>query len=294
MLKRHFKQLLTLIVKSPCFVFNNVYFKQIDGVAMGSPLGPTFANLFLVSYENIWLGKCPHQSKPKYYRRYVNDIFLMFEKKDHVKKFLKYMNSCHQNIKFTIEEEHNNEIAFLDISITGGGNELQTSLFRKKTFSVVYLNLNSHLPSEHKKGLFQTLLYRAYNTNLRQEIVYLKSVWQKNSFPLFFIDKCVHKFLNSLFLKRHHLKPSSEKKEVIISLEFLGKLSLQVKKQLNDIFRSCHKYVKLTVVFKSPNRIRNVFVSKNSYARVLDQKYFINIRATLAIVSTLVKLNDIF
>ena len=131
----------------------------------------------------------------------------MFEKKDHVKKFLKYMNSCHQNIKFTIEEEHNNEIAFLDISITGGGNELQTSLFRKKTFSVVYLNLNSHLPSEHKKGLLQTLLYRAYNTNLRQEIVYLKSVWQKNSFPLFFIDKCVHKFLNSLFLKRHHLKP---------------------------------------------------------------------------------------
>ena len=132
MLKRHFKQLLTLIVKSPCFVFNNVYFKQIDGVAMGSPLGPTFANLFLVSYENIWLGKCPHQSKPKYYRRYVNDIFLMFEKKDHVKKFLKYMNSCHQNIKFTIEEEHNNEIAFLDISITGGGMNSKHLYFERK------------------------------------------------------------------------------------------------------------------------------------------------------------------
>ena len=130
---------------------------------MGSPLGPTFANLFLVYYENMWLDKCPHQFKPKYYRRYVNDILLMFEKKYHVKKFLKYMKSCHQNIKFTFEEEHNNEIAFLDISITGGGNELQTSLFRKKTFSGVHLNFNSHLPSEHKKGLLHTLLYRAYN-----------------------------------------------------------------------------------------------------------------------------------
>ena len=125
------------------------------------------------------------------------------------------MNSRHQNIKFTFEED--NKIAYLDISITKVENELQASLFRKKTFSGVYLNLNSHLPSEYKKGLLHTLLYRAYNicsdyTNLHQEIVYLKSVWQKNSFPLFFIDKCVHKFLNSLFLKRHHLKLSSEKK----------------------------------------------------------------------------------
>ena len=81
MLKRHFKQLLTLTVKSSCFVFNNVYYKQIDGVAMGYPLGPTFGNLLLVYYENMWLDKRPHQFKLKYYRRYVNDIFFMFERK---------------------------------------------------------------------------------------------------------------------------------------------------------------------------------------------------------------------
>ena len=131
---------------------------------MSSPLGPTFANLFLVYYVNRWLDKCPLQFKPKYYRLYVDDIFLMFEKQDHVKKVLKYMNSRHQNIKFTFEEEHNNMIAFLDISITRVGNELQTSLFRKKTFSRVYLHFNSHLPSEYKKGLLHTLLYRAYKS----------------------------------------------------------------------------------------------------------------------------------
>ena len=101
--------------------------------------------------------------KPKYYRQYVDDTFLMFEKKYHVKKFLKYMNSRHQNIKFTFEEKHNNKIPFLDISITRVGNELETSLFRKETFSGVYLSFNSHLPSECKKGLLHTLLYRAYN-----------------------------------------------------------------------------------------------------------------------------------
>ena len=78
------KQLLTLTVKSSCLVFNNVYYKHIDGVAMGSPLGPTFTNLFLVCCENRCLDKCPLQFKPKYYCRYVDDIFLMFERKDHV------------------------------------------------------------------------------------------------------------------------------------------------------------------------------------------------------------------
>ena len=64
MLKGHFKQLLTLTVKFSCFVFNNVYYKQVDGVVMGCQLGPTFANLFFVYYENMGLDKCPLQFKP--------------------------------------------------------------------------------------------------------------------------------------------------------------------------------------------------------------------------------------
>ena len=45
LLKKDFKQLLTLSVKSSCFLFNNVYYQQVDEVAMGSRLGPTLANL---------------------------------------------------------------------------------------------------------------------------------------------------------------------------------------------------------------------------------------------------------
>ena len=61
MLKHHFKQLLILSVKSSCFLFNYIYYKQIDGVAMGSPLGPTLANLFLVYHERKWLESVPIQ-----------------------------------------------------------------------------------------------------------------------------------------------------------------------------------------------------------------------------------------
>ena len=75
----------------------------------------------------------------------------MFDKKDHVKKFLKYMNSSYHKIKSTFEEEQDTKISFLDVSISRVENELQTSIFRKKSCSGVYLNFNSHLPNTYKK-----------------------------------------------------------------------------------------------------------------------------------------------
>ena len=99
LVKCQFKQFLMFADKSSCFVFNDIYQKQIDGVAMGSPLGPTFANLFLVDCERKLLENCPLQFKPRFYCCYIDDIFLMLDKKDQVKKFLKYMNTRHRNIR---------------------------------------------------------------------------------------------------------------------------------------------------------------------------------------------------
>ena len=61
MLEQHLKQLLTLYVKSSCFLFNYVYYKKVDGVAVSSPLGTKLANLFFLYYEHKWLEKCPLQ-----------------------------------------------------------------------------------------------------------------------------------------------------------------------------------------------------------------------------------------
>ena len=148
---------------------------------MGSPLGPTLANLFLVNYESKWLKDCPVQFAPKYYRRYVDYIFLLFKAKDHVPKLFRYMNSRHSKIKFTCEEENDNKISFIELRTS-----FNVNLPQKKTFSGVYLNFHSHLPTNYKKGLIDTLLHRSYNicsdyASFHQEILFIKSVWQKNS-----------------------------------------------------------------------------------------------------------------
>ena len=129
----------------------------------------------------------------------MDDIFVIFKKKDQVKKRLSYSNSCHGILNSLAKKKKNNKILFLDVSIGRNNNVLETSIFRKPTFSGVYSNFDSFLPTECKRGLPHTLLYRTCNIcfsylQIREEVHHLKSVWQKNSFPLFFRDNCILTF----------------------------------------------------------------------------------------------------
>ena len=78
--KQQVLEMLSLTTKENVILFDQKYYSQIDGVAMGSPLGPTLANIFLCYHETMWLKNCPKSLKPVYYKRYVNDIFVLFEK----------------------------------------------------------------------------------------------------------------------------------------------------------------------------------------------------------------------
>ena len=120
-------------------------YKQIDGVAICSPLGPTLANAFLCHYEKLWLDICPPEFKFVVYGRYVDDIFVLFKSKDHLLLFAKYMSTRHKNLKFTFDFEQNNSFSFLDIKITRGSNGFSTLVFRKATFSGVFTNFDSFI-----------------------------------------------------------------------------------------------------------------------------------------------------
>ena len=61
-----------------CFIFDQKYDKQKDGLAMGSPLGPPSADVFLYTFKEQWMSDCHIDYKPVSYKRYVDNTFLLF------------------------------------------------------------------------------------------------------------------------------------------------------------------------------------------------------------------------
>ena len=182
-------------------------YQQIDGVAMGSPLGPSLANAFLAHYEQVWLDDCPDEFKPVYYKRYVDDIFVLFQSPHHLEKFNEYLNTKHANVKFTSEKEVNGSLLFLDLLISRNKECFTTTVYHKPTFSGVYSNFNSFIADEYKHGLIFTLLFWIFSivsdfSKFHEEVNYLKDVLKKNSFPTNLVDKCIKMFLNKQFSQK--------------------------------------------------------------------------------------------
>ena len=82
---------LKLATSESSFIFDNILYKQIDGVSMDSSLEPTLGNAFLYHYKKLWLDSCPLKFKPVVYRRYVDDVFVLFKSKDHLLLFTSYI-----------------------------------------------------------------------------------------------------------------------------------------------------------------------------------------------------------
>ena len=80
------KNLLVFATKRSHFVFDGQYYDQVDGVAIGSPLGPVLANIFMCHFEEKWVMNS--SDCPNVWFRYVDDPFTLFRNKETAVKFL--------------------------------------------------------------------------------------------------------------------------------------------------------------------------------------------------------------
>ena len=202
---------------SSYFSFHNKIYEQQEGVAMGSPLSPVVANLFMENFEATALDTAT--LKPKCWYRYVDDTFVIWPHgRENLYTFLKHINSLHNSIKFTMEvEDKNKTIAFLDIKIIRNhdGN-LGHRVHRKTTHTDRYLNANSHHHPSQKHGLIKTLVTRARRICeekfLGQEITHLTDSLQRNGYSSKLIKKA---------FEPKRSTPEEETEDKIISCAYL-------------------------------------------------------------------------
>ena len=108
------------------FNFNNTMYKQTDGVAMGSVLGPALANIFAGYYEEKLFSQT---QKPPTYFRYVDHKFAIFDHEAEADEFSTKLNCLHPSLRFTFENEKC--LPFLDVYDERTDVGIKTSVYRK-------------------------------------------------------------------------------------------------------------------------------------------------------------------
>ena len=94
--------------------------------------------------------------------RYVDDVFATLKTQQSAEKILTFLNAQHPNIGYTIEHESNNKLPFFNTTVVRGDESYKTTLYRKKTFTDIYLNCLSLTTKRYKIGLIHCLMDRIW------------------------------------------------------------------------------------------------------------------------------------
>ena len=177
--------LLEFCLNTTYFVYNSNFYQQTHGAAMGSPVSPLVANIYMEDFEKRALATAPHP--PTIWLRYVDDTFVKIHE-DHIVEFTNHINNIDANITFTNEPEVEGALAFLDVQVyVNEDGSTKTKVYRKPTHTDQYLNGLSHHPLEHKRSVVRSLLNRADNIvsedlDKKSEKDHIHTVLRQNDF----------------------------------------------------------------------------------------------------------------
>ena len=184
--------LLEFCLKNTYFSFQDQFFEQVKGVAMGSLVSPIVANLYKEYVEQKALSTAP---TPRFWCRFVDDTFVI-HKEVNKQDFLQHINRVDPAIKFTVEDNKGDgSIPFVDTTVKPevyGG--LSITVYRKPTHTDQYLQWDSHHNLSAKFSVINTLSHRAKsvcsNPELfKQEEEHLRKALTQCKYPKWALDK---------------------------------------------------------------------------------------------------------
>lgn len=243
-------------------------YRQKEGVAMGSPLGPLFANFYMSNLEKKVLSD--PKIAPSIYCRYVDDVFVDVDSVEHLRQIIDVMQQ-NSVLKFTYDLSVENKIPFLDVLVQCEGGKFVTTVYRKATDTGTCLNAQSECPSRYKTSVIRSFIRRAEKycsswPDLHKEFNRIRQILVNNGYSNTEIDTEI---------RRHLDKSSGAKKEGIqrndITLYYRNHMSPAHKvdeRVIHEIISDCVKCVnpndriKLCIYYQ--NRKTHTLVIKNN------------------------------
>ena len=212
------------------------YFTQVDGLAMGSPCAPLLANGWLSQFDSDIKGNA------KLYFRYMDDIIRDISS-NKLQEKLQEINSYHESLKFTQEEESDGILPFLDMSIRHNEDgTLSSTWYYKPSDTGLIMNFHALAPMRYKRAVVCGFVHRIYRSCTSWELVHeslerAKVILTNNQYPPRFFEKIIHDTLTRIVgdIRAEKEKP----KEFLLFLQYRGKNSETYARDLRKIGAPC-------------------------------------------------------
>ena len=187
-------------------------------------------------------------------------------------KILLALNSFHENIKFTFEIEKDNTIPFLDILIIRKPGKIETTVYRKKTCTNLYMNWYSFVPKSWKWGTLKTLVRRAHincstEKHLKEELNHIRKTCSE-------ISNYLHWVITKVFKEIKEMTPSEKEIQVkedentsiknhILVLPYQGEKGIHIVNSMKSyVNKILPKNVKVQTAFTG-KRLSSCFKTKD-------------------------------
>ena len=184
-LRDDFLALVELCVRFGPFTFNGEEWVQVEGLTMGSPLAAVLAQLAMEVLEARHLTRLAGPNVIWY--RYVDDILAIVPQRTNVNNLLQQLNEVHPRIKFTVEEERDDCLPFLDVVLRKADGKLRFSVYRKPTNKDDFIHYFSAHSMRTKEAVVVGFYLRALRVSspeyLEEEIQYIITAFQRLQYP---------------------------------------------------------------------------------------------------------------
>ncbi|CAF2189948.1 unnamed protein product [Rotaria magnacalcarata] len=205
----HIMKMARLILDTNCFAYNDKYYKQIHGGAMGSAFTQVLANIYMLEWEQDLITY--QASENEIYGRYIDDIFMTTNQNiDEIKEQLEKANRKDVNIK--INHGMGASVDFLDVTITNENGKLRTSIYHKPAAEPYILPFTSDHPDHIHRNIPYAALLRAariwsHVDNFNSECIRIDMSLLLNDYPPSILDKQFSRFfsINNAITVRHEL-----------------------------------------------------------------------------------------
>jgi hypothetical protein len=186
--------MLNNISKQNYFHYDDQPHEPKKGIAMGSPISSTTAEVYLQHLEETHIKQWSDCKEIIYYKRHVNDILIIYDQSTTNEKIIIHqVNNIDKNRQFKISTEDKNTINYLDSSIYRNNKSMDMSTYRKPTKTGTIIHFTSNHPYEQKMAAFNYYINKLLTMPITEQSKQVEwktiiATAKNNSYPINMIN----------------------------------------------------------------------------------------------------------